>query len=36
MQMNVNLYSVCQKHLAVEENKEWIFWESDGTFPQIP
>ena len=36
MQMNVNLYSVYQKHLAVEENKKWTFWESDGTFPQIP
>ena len=34
--MNVNLYSVYQKHLAFEENKKWTFWESDGTFPQIP
>ena len=36
MQMNVDLYSVFRKRLAVEENKEWIFWKSDGTFPQIP
>ena len=34
--MNVSLYSTFRRHLAVEEHKEWIFWESDGTFPRIP
>lgn len=36
MDINSSLYSVFRKHLSVEDNREWIFWESDGTFPSVP
>lgn len=36
METNINLYSLFRKHLLVEGSKQWMFWESDGTFPPIP
>ena len=36
MEFNTSLYSVFRKHLCIEEDRGWIFWKSDGTFPSIP
>lgn len=36
MEIQVNLYSIFREHLSVEDTNEWIYWKSDGTFPNIP
>lgn len=36
MEIHSSLYSVFRKHLCAANDSQWIFWESDGTFPLIP
>lgn len=36
MEMDINLYSLFRKHLSAADSRQWMFWESDGTFPPIP
>lgn len=35
MDVDSSLYSVFKRHLSVANDREWMFWESDGTFPTI-
>lgn len=35
MNQYISLYSVFRKHLAISDERKWIYWESDGTFPRI-
>ncbi len=35
MDIDSSLYSVFKRHLSIENDREWMFWESDGTFPTI-